>query len=98
MALVVDHLPEGYQDQLLVVPDTKLALLAIAKFWRQQFAIPVIGSQVNGKTTVKEMIMSILLQQFGETQMIATKGNLNNEIGVLLTLLRLQIRRTGRSD
>ena len=90
VALVVDHLPEGISGPALVVPDTKLALLAIAKFWRQQFAIPVIGvTGSNGKTTVKEMIASILLQQFGEAQMIATKGNLNNEIGVPLTLLRL---------
>ena len=80
VALVVNHLPEGISGPALVVPDTKLALLAIAKFWRQQFAIPVIESQVvMARPPSKKMIASILLQQFGEVQMIATKGNLNNE-------------------
>ncbi|WMW82559.1 UDP-N-acetylmuramoyl-tripeptide--D-alanyl-D-alanine ligase [Undibacterium cyanobacteriorum] len=89
-ALVVEHLPANISLPALQVPDTKQALLAIGRFWRTQFSIPVIGvTGSNGKTTVKEMIASILLQHFGEEHMVATKGNLNNEIGVPLTLMRL---------
>jgi UDP-N-acetylmuramoyl-tripeptide--D-alanyl-D-alanine ligase len=76
---------------LLIVPDTKLALGELARRWRQRFAIPLIavcGS--NGKTTVKEMIACILRVHFGETPTLATVGNLNNDIGLPLTLLRLR--------
>jgi UDP-N-acetylmuramoyl-tripeptide--D-alanyl-D-alanine ligase len=75
---------------LLAVADPLRALGALARFWRRRFAIPlaaVVGS--NGKTTVKEMIASILRVQFGAEHVLATAGNLNNEIGMPLTLLRL---------
>lgn len=89
-ALIVERLPQGISLPALVVPDTKQALIQIARFWRQQFDLPVIGvTGSNGKTTVKEMIASILRSAFGAEHMIATKGNLNNEIGVPLTLIRL---------
>jgi UDP-N-acetylmuramoyl-tripeptide--D-alanyl-D-alanine ligase len=74
---------------ILLVPNSLVALGAIAKHWREQFQIPIItvaGS--NGKTTVKEMIASILRAQYGQAA-FATQGNLNNEIGVPQTLLRL---------
>ena len=88
-ALVVEHVPDGVTCPVLIVPDTKQALLAIGRFWRQQFSIPVIGvTGSNGKTTVKEMIASILTAAVGAERMLATKGNLNNEIGVPLTVLR----------
>lgn len=88
-AMVVEHVPEGLTCPALIVPDTKQALLAIGRFWRQQFSIPVIGvTGSNGKTTVKEMIASILAAAVGAEHMLATKGNLNNEIGVPLTVLR----------
>ncbi len=71
----------------IVVPDTRIALGQLAAAWRQQFSIPVIAvTGSNGKTTVKEMIASILMQQ---GSVLSTKGNLNNEIGVPLTLLQL---------
>jgi len=73
---------------LLKVKDTRQGLGQLAAIWRQSFTIPlaaVTGS--NGKTTVKEMIASIMSQQ---GDVLATKGNLNNDIGVPLTLLRLQ--------
>ena len=74
----------------LIVPDTKNALGELARAWRSQFALPVIGvTGSNGKTTVKEMLASILAAEFGEAQRLATQGNLNNEIGVPLTLFRL---------
>jgi UDP-N-acetylmuramoyl-tripeptide--D-alanyl-D-alanine ligase len=89
-AVVAEALPEGWALPAVVVPDTLAALGLIANFWRRQFAIPVIGvTGSNGKTTVKEMIASILAAAFGEDARLATRGNLNNEIGVPLTLMRL---------
>ncbi len=90
-AVVVDRVPAAFSLPALVVPDTRHALGQIAQVWRRRFAIPLIGvAGSNGKTTVKEMIASILVTAFGEDQVLATRGNLNNEIGVPLTLFRLQ--------
>lgn len=70
------------------VPDTRLALGDLARFWRGQFSIPFIGvTGSNGKTTVKEMIGSIM-SEIGPG--CVTRGNLNNDIGMPLTLLRLR--------
>lgn len=70
------------------VADTRLALGELAKVWRRKAAIPVVGiTGSNGKTTVKEMTAAILGVN---AEVLYTKGNLNNEIGVPLTLLRLQ--------
>jgi len=89
-AVVVDKLPEGWTLPAIVVPDTLVALGQIANYWRKQFALPVIGvTGSNGKTTVKEMIAAILAAAHGEDGRLATRGNLNNEIGVPLTLFRL---------
>lgn len=72
------------------VPDTRLALGELARLWREQFSLPLIAvTGSNGKTTVTQMIASILRAQAGE-QALATQGNLNNDIGVPLTLLRLR--------
>ena len=74
---------------LIVVSDTRLALGALAAEWRTRFTIPVIAvTGSNGKTTSKEMIASILKAAFGET-VLATEGNFNNDIGMPLTLLKL---------
>ncbi len=90
-AVVAEQLPDGWTLPALVVPDTLVALGQIANAWRMQFAIPVIGvTGSNGKTTVKEMIAAILEAAFGEAARLATRGNLNNEIGVPLTLMRLE--------
>lgn len=89
-AVVVHALPDGWTLPAIVVPDTLVALGRIANAWRAQFAVPVIGvTGSNGKTTVKEMIASILAAAVGEDARLATQGNLNNEIGVPLTLFRL---------
>ena len=89
-AVVVSRLPDGWTLPAIVVPDTLVALGRIAHAWRAQFDIPVIGvTGSNGKTTVKEMIASILAAAVGEDARLATQGNLNNEIGVPLTLFRL---------
>jgi UDP-N-acetylmuramoyl-tripeptide--D-alanyl-D-alanine ligase len=72
------------------VPDTRLALGELARLWRAQFTLPLIAiTGSNGKTTVTQMVASILRAQAGE-QALATQGNLNNDIGVPLTLLRLR--------
>jgi UDP-N-acetylmuramoyl-tripeptide--D-alanyl-D-alanine ligase len=71
----------------IVIGDTRLGLGQLAKLWRDQYQpklVAITGS--NGKTTVKEMLASIM-RQAGET--LVTQGNLNNDIGVPLTLLRL---------
>ena len=76
---------------VLVVEDTKLGLGDLARSWRSRFTPPlaaVTGS--NGKTTVKEMLAAILRQHAGEAGVLATSGNLNNDIGVPLMLLRLR--------
>ena len=74
----------------LVVDDTRIALGKLAAAWRARFSLPVIAvTGSNGKTTTKEMIAAILKAQFGDA-VLATRGNLNNDIGVPLTLLRLQ--------
>lgn len=88
-AVVVERLPEGLKIPALIVPDTRVALGEMASYWRRQFALPVIGvTGSNGKTTVKEMIASILEAEFGKDHFLATRGNLNNDIGVPLTMLR----------
>jgi UDP-N-acetylmuramoyl-tripeptide--D-alanyl-D-alanine ligase len=72
----------------VVVRDTQDALTRASVAWRAQFSIPLVGvAGSNGKTTVKEMIAAIL-ERRGST--LATRGNLNNHIGVPLTLYRLE--------
>ncbi len=74
----------------LVVADSKLGLGQLASGWRAQFRLPLIAvTGSNGKTTVTQMIASIL-RAWKPQAMLATEGNLNNEIGVPLTLLRLR--------
>lgn len=73
---------------LLKVADTRLGLGELAAYWRQQASAKLVGvTGSNGKTTVKEMIASILRQQ---GSVLATRGNLNNDIGLPITLTRLQ--------
>ncbi len=87
VAAVVDRPAPGAPLPLIEVQDGQAALTRAAGGWRARFAGPVVGvGGSNGKTTVKEMIAAIL-ERAGTT--LATKGNLNNHIGVPLTLLRL---------
>ncbi|MEO8992787.1 MAG: UDP-N-acetylmuramoyl-tripeptide--D-alanyl-D-alanine ligase [Nitrosospira sp.] len=82
---------------LILVEDTRLALRQLAAYWRGHFKIPMVAvTGSNGKTTVKEMIASILRRAAGRDGQIhdpdtvlATEGNLNNDIGVPLMLLRM---------
>jgi len=76
----------------LFVGDTRLALGQLARAWRRHFTMPLIAvTGSNGKTTVKEMLASIFVQ-LGDV--LATRGNLNNDIGVPLTLLGLDSSHT----
>ncbi|AIL32316.1 UDP-N-acetylmuramoyl-L-alanyl-D-glutamate--2,6-diaminopimelate ligase [Basilea psittacipulmonis] len=88
---VVNHLTPSVKDKKFIyVEDTYDALASMATAWRKQFQVPVIAvTGSNGKTTCKEMIASILHQAYGDDY-LATKGNLNNHIGVPLTLLSMR--------
>ncbi|MFZ9530586.1 MAG: UDP-N-acetylmuramoyl-tripeptide--D-alanyl-D-alanine ligase, partial [Burkholderiales bacterium] len=73
------------------VDDTTVALGVLAAHWRRQFAIPLVAvAGSNGKTTVKEMIAACLRAHYGDAAVLATRGNLNNHIGLPLTLLTLR--------
>ena len=73
---------------VVVVKDTRIALGHLAKYWREQFDLPLIAvTGSNGKTTVKEMLVSIL--KAANKNVLATQGNLNNDIGMPMTLLNL---------
>ncbi len=77
----------------LLVPDARIALGQLAAGWRRQHRIPLIAvTGSNGKTTVTQMIASILRAHVGGAgdAALATQGNFNNDIGVPLTLLRLR--------
>jgi UDP-N-acetylmuramoyl-tripeptide--D-alanyl-D-alanine ligase len=90
-ALVDDiHASTAAPLPLLVADDTRRALGRLGRHWRLRFApvmIAITGS--NGKTTTKEMLASILRRQAGEDGALATRGNLNTDIGVPMTLLGL---------
>jgi UDP-N-acetylmuramoyl-tripeptide--D-alanyl-D-alanine ligase len=78
---------EDIEAPLLVVKDTLVAYQAIARWWRDQFTIPVIAVTGSvGKTTTKELIAAVLATQ---GQVLKTQANYNNEIGVPKTLLQL---------
>ncbi len=74
------------------VEDTRVALGGLARCWRMRFDTPIIAvTGSTGKTTVKEMIAAILRVHFGAPdKVLATIGNLNNEIGLPLTVMRLR--------
>jgi UDP-N-acetylmuramoyl-tripeptide--D-alanyl-D-alanine ligase len=75
----------------LVVESSRFALGRLAAHWRGRFDIPLVAvTGSNGKTTVKEMIAAILRAHFGESHTLANEGNLNNDIGLPLTLLNLR--------
>ena len=91
-AAMVDSAYRGeYPLPALVVGDTRRSLGDLARYWRTRFVpalVAVTGS--NGKTTVKEMLAAILRAHAGEESVLYTRGNLNNDIGLPLTLLALR--------
>lgn len=90
MAALAQHGLEAAQLSGVEVPDSRRALGQLAQGWRAQFDLPLIAvTGSNGKTTVTQMIASILRAGWGDAA-LATQGNLNNDIGVPQTLLRLR--------
>ena len=88
-AIVDEAIPNSssYQDSIIVVDDVLTTLQALAKYHRQQFNIPFIAiTGSNGKTTTKELVYAVLASHF---KTYTTQGNLNNHIGVPLTLLSI---------
>jgi UDP-N-acetylmuramoyl-tripeptide--D-alanyl-D-alanine ligase len=74
----------------LVVPNARIALGELAAAWRAQFSLPLIAvTGSNGKTTVTQMVAAILRAHAGQNA-LSTQGNLNNDIGVPLTLFNLR--------
>ena len=85
---IVDQKEFANDRNILYVPNTLKFLQDLAKYHRAKFNIPVIGiTGSNGKTSTKELIHSVLAKKFNT---IATKGNLNNHLGVPFTLLRIK--------
>jgi UDP-N-acetylmuramoyl-tripeptide--D-alanyl-D-alanine ligase len=77
----------------VLVEDTRLALGNLAHYWRKKFDLPLIAvTGSNGKTTVKEMVTAIINSANGKV--LATRGNLNNDIGMPLTLLNMNKNHT----
>jgi UDP-N-acetylmuramoyl-tripeptide--D-alanyl-D-alanine ligase len=85
---VVDEAEYQTKPNIFLVENTLLTLQKLANYHRKQFTIPVIGlTGSNGKTTTKELINSVLEKKYKTHY---TKGNLNNHIGVPLTILSMQ--------
>ena len=83
---IYDNNPQ-YAERLLLVDDTLQALQALAQEHRRRLAIPIIAiAGSNGKTTTKELVSRVLAEKF---EVSTTRGNLNNHIGVPLTLLSM---------
>jgi len=84
---IIDNLAYKTSKQCILVPDALSTLQDLAKHHRVQLNIPVIGlTGSNGKTTTKELIKAVLSEKY---KTFATKGNLNNHIGVPLSILSL---------
>jgi UDP-N-acetylmuramoyl-tripeptide--D-alanyl-D-alanine ligase len=85
-ALVERAMPVAFPQ--VVVPNTLKALQTLARHWRADFSLPVVAvAGSNGKTTAKEMTAAVLARM---GLVMATHGNLNNHIGVPVTLMRLE--------
>lgn len=91
VAAVVERADVSVSLPQIVLGDTLKALQAMAVAWRRRFDLPVIGiTGSNGKTTTKEMTAAICRAWVGVDHTLSTTGNLNNEIGVPLTIMRLR--------
>jgi UDP-N-acetylmuramoyl-tripeptide--D-alanyl-D-alanine ligase len=87
-AAVIDNDSFAVEGKTITTENVLVSLQQLACFHRQHFDIPVIGiTGSNGKTTSKELIRDVLSSRYNT---LATRGNLNNHIGVPLTLLRLE--------
>lgn len=90
-AAIVENIQPEAKIRQIELGDTRQALIKLATAWRRRFDLPVIAvTGSNGKTTTKEMISAVLTAWHGAEHSLATLGNLNNDIGVPLTVLRLR--------
>lgn len=86
---VIDEAVEGMDDRFILVDDVLSSLQELAGYHRQQFSIPFIAiTGSNGKTTTKELVYTVLASHF---KTYTTQGNLNNHIGVPLTILSIPV-------
>ena len=84
---VIDNPEYALPEGTLLVDNTLLALQDLAREWRRELGLPIIGvTGTNGKTTTKELLATVLSTKYN---IHYTQGNLNNQIGVPLTLLQL---------
>ena len=84
---VIDNPEYALPQGTLLVEDTLLALQELARAWRRELGLPIIGiTGTNGKTTTKELLATVLSTKY---HLHYTQGNLNNQIGVPLTLLQI---------
>ena len=84
---ICEKAPENASKPYILVPSTLQAVKKIGRAYREKFNIPVVGvSGSVGKTSTKEMLYAVLSQKFKTHK---TQGNLNNELGVPLTLLSM---------
>ena len=84
---VIDNPEYALLDGTLLVPNTLVALQDLARAWRRELGLPIIGiTGTNGKTTTKELLATVLSTK---NNIHYTQGNLNNQIGVPLTLLQI---------
>lgn len=91
IAAIVERADVAVELPQIVLGDTLKALQTLAMAWRSHFNLPVIGiTGSNGKTTTKEMTAAICRAWVGEHDTLSTTGNLNNDIGVPLTVMRLR--------
>lgn len=85
---LAEYLPEDAEGPVLLVPDVQRALEQICTAYRETLTIPVIGVTGSvGKTTAKEMLAAVLSQRFC---VLKTEGNFNNQIGVPMTISRIE--------
>lgn len=85
---LAERVPEGTAGPVILVEDVQKALEAIAAAYRESLSLPVVGITGSvGKTTAKEMVSSVLGQKL---KVLKTEGNLNNQIGVPMTLSRIE--------
>ncbi len=84
---VIDNPEYALPEGTLLVPSTLHALQDLARAWRRELGLPIIGiTGTNGKTTTKELLATVLSTKYN---LHYTQGNLNNQIGVPLTLLQI---------
>ena len=85
---LAEYAPEGVSGSVIVVPDVAQAMKDLAEAYRKRFDIPVIGIAGSvGKTTAKEMVAAVLSSRYN---VLKTEKNLNNELGVPLTVFRME--------